>query len=578
MSGHARILVLGPIPDGLLAKVDAPEVVRAENFAEAESEIAKGGITAVATDVPTATNLLARAKRNDLIYDALDEGIAVLDLDGKVTWANPVLEQWCGGDPTGQLLLDALGRPQIATDVSDPFAFARSGHSTSFQLVCQICSQQQNVYIEIRLRPARGPDGAVQSIIALTRNVTPEVEQQKRLDALHQAGRDLSSMEADQLAEMNLPTRVELLKQNLRKTIHDLLHYDIIEVRILDRRTGELKPLLEEGMTAEASVRPLYALPENNGVTGYVAYTGNSYVCPDASNDPYYILGATGARSSMTVPLKYFDEVIGTLNFESPRIDGFSADDLQFTELFSKEIATALHNLDLLSAQQTTAASKTIEEINKEIALPVDDLLAAAARLSVKLSTTDPAASTELKSIMMAARRVKAGVKKVGDEYCPVNAEGSRTTVPGAPSATGSYVPPLVGKRVLVIDPDERMRKQAHLLLGRLGAECESSSTAAAGLALFADDPYDAVFLDIRPPDASAYTTYCQLRDLRPKVQVAMTTGFGYDAGHSIVKARQDGMQFTLFKPFRPEQVVKTVTTPPLPRGTPAPSAVVGLS
>ena len=170
------------------------------------------------------------------------------------------------------------------------------------------------------------------------------------------------------------------------------------------------------------------------------------------------------------------------------------------------------------------------------------------------------------------------GVKKVGDEYCPISAKGSLTTVPGAPSNKNAIALPLAHKRVLVIDSDERMRKQAHLLLGRLGADCESAGTAKAGLALFADSPYDAVFLDIRPSDASAYTTYCQLRDARPTVQVAMTTGFGYDAGHSIVKARQDGMQFTLFKPFRPEQVVKTVTTPPLPRGTPAPSAVVGQS
>jgi hypothetical protein len=237
---------------------------------------------------------------------------------------------------------------------------------------------------------------------------------------------------------MNLPTRVELLKQNLRRTIHDLLHYDIIEVRLLDRRTGELKPLLEDGMTPEAAGRVLYALPEGNGATGYVAYTGLSYLCSDASNDPHYILGAADARSSMTVPLKYFDEVIGTLNVESPRVDGFGENDLQFTELFSKEIANALHTLDLLSAQQTTAASKTIEEINKEIALPVDDLLAMAAGLVSRLAPNDPGACAELKSIMAAARRVKAGVKKVGDEYCPLSADGARPTVPGAPAATAA--------------------------------------------------------------------------------------------------------------------------------------------
>ena len=51
--------------------------------------------------------------------------------------------------------------------------------------------------------------------------------------------------------------------------------------------------------------------------------------------------GAAGARSSMTVPLKFQDEVIGTLNVESPRVNGFGPDDLQFTELFSREVAAA---------------------------------------------------------------------------------------------------------------------------------------------------------------------------------------------------------------------------------------------
>ena len=135
-----------------------------------------------------------------------------------------------------------------------------------------------------------------------------------------------------------------------------MLEYDIIEVRLLDRKTHELTPLLEDGMTQEAANRVLHAHPIGNGVTGFVAATGESYLCGDTSADPIYLEGASDARSSMTVPLKYQDEVIGTLNVESPRNDAFGADDLQFTELFSKEIAAALHTLDLLNAQEICTA------------------------------------------------------------------------------------------------------------------------------------------------------------------------------------------------------------------------------
>ena len=171
------------------------------------------------------------------------------------------------------------------------------------------------------------------------------------------------------------------MKQNLRRYIHDLLHYDIIEVRLLDRRTGALLPLLEDGMTREAATRVLFAKEQGNGVTGYVAAVGRSYLCVDTANDPLYLEGATGARSSMTVPLTYHDEVVGTLNVESPRPDGFGADDLQFTELFSKEIAGALHTLDLLTAQQTCTAAQSLDLVSREVALPVDEVLGNAAVL-----------------------------------------------------------------------------------------------------------------------------------------------------------------------------------------------------
>ena len=117
---------------------------------------------------------------------------------------------------------------------------------------------------------------------------------------------------------------------------------------------------------------------------------------------------------------------------------------------------------------------------------------------------------------------------------------------------------------MLVVEPDERLRRAAHLLLSQLGAQVETTGTAAEAVALAAGLAFDAALQDIRPPDLGGYETYRRLRAARPGMVVVMTTGFGYDAAHSIVKARADGMQVVLFKPFRQDQVVKAVL------GTPA--------
>ncbi len=299
-------------------------------------------------------------------------------------------------------------------------------------------------------------------------------------------------------------------------------------------------------MTPEAATRKLFAQKTGNGVTGYVAATGTSYLCPDASRDPHYLQGASGARSSMTVPLKYHEEVVGTLNVESPRLNGFGADDLQFTELFSKEIAAALHTLDLLNAQQTCTISQSIEAINREIVIPVDEVLCSASVLLDKFGD-DSDAAAHLRRILAAARTVKDNVQKVGRDL----------TGEVEPLATSETT--LAGKRVLVVDQDERVRRAAHLQLSRLGAEVETAGTATEGAAMLTETAFDTVVLEIKPPDMGGYAAYCRLRSARPSAIVAMTAAFGYDDGHAIVKARADGMKYVLFKPFREEQLIKAV-------------------
>ena len=53
-------------------------------------------------------------------------------------------------------------------------------------------------------------------------------------------------------------------------------------------------------MDPQAANRALFAREEDNGVTGFVAATGKSYLCEDTANDPIYLTGAQGAKSSLT--------------------------------------------------------------------------------------------------------------------------------------------------------------------------------------------------------------------------------------------------------------------------------------
>src|SRR4029079_10242345 len=159
----------------------------------------------------------------------------------------------------------------------------------------------------------------------------------------------------------------------------------------------------------------LFARTENNGVTGFAAATGRPYLCPDTTKDPHFIEGSVGARSSMTVPIVYQDQVIGTFNVESPEPNAFGPEDLQFTELFARELARSLHTLNLLNAQEQCSALGAIDQVSKEIALPADDLLAATSGLIDQL-TDKPDAVDLLRRVLTDARKIKLAVRKIGGD------------------------------------------------------------------------------------------------------------------------------------------------------------------
>ena len=52
-----------------------------------------------------------------------------------------------------------------------------------------------------------------------------------------------------------------------------------------------------------------------------------------------------------------------------------------------------------------------------------------------------------------------------------------------------------------------------------------------------------------------------KLKQLENPVPLILMTGFGYDPGHALVKARQDGLEqhAVLYKPFRLDQLLDTV-------------------
>src|SRR5262249_60926857 len=115
-------------------------------------------------------------------------------------------------------------------------------------------------------------------------------------------------------------------------------------------------------------------------------------------------------------------------------------------------------------------------------------------------------------------------------------------------------------------------------LLGVQGAIVETARDGHEAIALVRQTNYQAVLVDIRLPDMDGYEIFHRLREIQPQTPIILMTGFGYDPTHSIVKARQEGLQTVLYKPFRVDRLMEAVEqalrppSPP-PEGPPPPSS-----
>lgn len=498
---------------------------------------------------------LARLLKNERILEGMPDGVALLDSDNSILWANDCLRHWLDRENlVGSNFYQVLGNPEILGPDYCPFHTAlATGEASSSTLRCS-----DNRYYHVHCVPFYDAnDSTADNLIVTVRDVTSETLQQQKMAAIHKAGIALADLTAEEVFQMHVDDRIDLLKSNIIHYTKDLLNFDVVEIRLLAQETGELVPILSEGIDAKAAKRQLYAKPAGQGVTGFVAATGKSYLCEDTAEDPLYIEGCLGAKSSLTVPLIQHDEIIGTFNVESPEPRAFTENDLQFLEIFSRDVANALNTLELLVAQQANTAQASVEAIHREVALPVDEILNDAVNVMETYIGHDSTVVERLQRILRNARDIKQLIHKVGQEMAPAEAVPSCAKIESRPT--------LQHRRVLVVDDDESVRSAAHNLLDRFGCVVETAHDGDEAIFMFrnagAETGYDVVISDIKLSDMTGYQLLVKLKEQVDTVPMILMTGFGYDPGHTIVKARQLGLSANaiLYKPFRLDQLLETV-------------------
>ena len=112
-------------------------------------------------------------------------------------------------------------------------------------------------------------------------------------------------------------------------------------VVLINPTNGCLEIQASVGLPADAS---LLRLRVGEGITGWVARTGQAARVSDVKTDPRYVMVRSTSRSELAVPLVVQDEVRGVLNVDSDRVGAFSAGDQELLEALALQAAKVIQN------------------------------------------------------------------------------------------------------------------------------------------------------------------------------------------------------------------------------------------
>jgi two-component system, sensor histidine kinase SagS len=488
-------------------------------------------------------------QQGGMILDTIGEGICIANPAGKILWANRRMNGWPQEvrDRITAACQEAYAIFSTQTGPTDPDpAHAAPGASRGKKYSLSI---GDSLYFELLCSPVLDSSRKVTQIVAICWDATSGKRQQQKIDAIDQAGQELVRLESENLAKLNVGQRLKLLEEKVIRYCRQLMHFDHFAIRLLDRRTNKLELVICVGMPTEAMEVELFAAPEGNGISGYVASTARSYMCNDIRTDPRYVVGLNNALSSLTVPLMLHDKVIGIFNIESSHVSNFSEDDRQFAEIFGRYVALALNILDLLVVERYTTTTGLAQNVTSEIAGPLNDIVSEATVLMDEY-IGDELMRKRLQGIVENVSRIRRAIKEV--------AEGPKT-ITGVDAAAPEKArdPVLAGKRILVADDEPNIRQTIADLLTRFGCVIDTAKDGAEAIALLASRaPYDLVLSDIKMPHKNGYEIFAAAKKLGHAPPVILMTGFGYDPAHSIVRASQEGLAAVLFKPFKVDQLM----------------------
>jgi GAF domain-containing protein/HAMP domain-containing protein len=364
---------------------------RAEQF-QVLSELGRRltSILAVDTLLDQVVHLIQQAFKYDVVEIGLVEGNElVFKRRAKVrsdapleTFRIKIGEQGVTGE------VAATGEPLLVPDVSRDQRYVNiDDDETRSEMAVPLKSKGK--VIGVLNIQSRELDAFDESDLVLTQSLADQVAiaiENARLFIGEQRRADQFRVISEVGGHISSILDVEVLLQEMSRLIREAFGYYHVAFGLIE--DDEVVYKAGSGALSDAPgfrFKPARLKVGHEGVTGWVASTGESLYVPDVSKETRYIeMRGSKTRSELTVPISARGKVLGVLDVQSDQLNAFDESDLTVLQSLAYQAGVAIENATLFEAEQRRAEQfRLISEVGQRIItiLTVDELLEQMARM-----------------------------------------------------------------------------------------------------------------------------------------------------------------------------------------------------
>jgi phosphoserine phosphatase RsbU/P len=158
---------------------------------------------------------------------------------------------------------------------------------------------------------------------------------------------------------------LEELLQIIIEQVFNLVKARLATIYLVDPRDGSIREVVSMGVPPEYESKLTMKIGE--GITGWVAKTGQSAVINNVTENHHYVPLLPETKSEIAVPLLSRGKVVGVFNVESDQLNAYSKEDLELLETFASQAAISIERALLYRQSLQQKAFKDELDIARRI-------------------------------------------------------------------------------------------------------------------------------------------------------------------------------------------------------------------